>query len=345
MWERMGCSGVDPSVLSKSLSGQRLLTSTQLDILCKSLRLSKTEKHKLNENLKKDILDRYDLKYVDEDSGSSQNVALLELGLKSAKDFMKKGQPKYTLGYIDSLVDIIANTKKSCGQRNIERIDTISAELYVEYMDCMYSVVSEKEIFNRSKYPLRVIRGVGEKYKNEKLINSYYSLLASTYYIGKNPGKTIPCVYKHMDVDKIDDFQKMTALRAALISSGQIGRGDLVKHNYQTLIDLSKDWSDSYKVNVYDGVARSLFDTGDYKKANFYLEQLILALSTMDPADAYYITRKIQVFRTEMMFALKMRGLRTKNYMLKRCEELIQLCQIGGYDRIYKYARRYVNEI
>jgi hypothetical protein len=345
MWERLEYSGVDPSVISKVLSGERIFTATQLEIFSITLKLENSQKELLKESLSKDVLEKYKLEYPESGIADEQTLLLIELGLKSAKDFMKKGQPKYTMSYIELLADVITNIPKNKSQKNSERIDVVLADLYIEYMDCLYSVVSEKDMFKRAQYPLEVIYKIGKKYKNERIINSYYSLLASTYYIGRNPQKAIFCVYKLMDTDKLDDFQKMTSLRAALISCGQKGRADLVKSNYRKLINFSNEWSESYKASIYDGVARSLFDTGDLRKADLYLEKLLLIQQNMKPDDDYYITRNIQALRTELMFSLKKKGFRTKNYMIRKCGELIQLCQLGGYDRVYKYASRYLNEI
>ncbi len=44
MWERLGYQGVDASVLSRVINGERLLTPRQLEVFCEILKLEITVK-------------------------------------------------------------------------------------------------------------------------------------------------------------------------------------------------------------------------------------------------------------------------------------------------------------
>ncbi len=56
IWTELGYKGMDASLLSRILHGERLFTKDQLDAFCKILGLQETEKYVLESALGKDLL-------------------------------------------------------------------------------------------------------------------------------------------------------------------------------------------------------------------------------------------------------------------------------------------------
>lgn len=58
MWERLGCSQIDPSVLSRVMKGKRLFSFRQLRVFCDLLDIPQFERNNLFKNLEEDYLNR-----------------------------------------------------------------------------------------------------------------------------------------------------------------------------------------------------------------------------------------------------------------------------------------------
>jgi hypothetical protein len=68
MWEKEGCRGVDASVVSRVISGERLFTYPQLLVFFKIMNLSKTEKIKLENSLLLSLGLRFGIKEDNQDN-------------------------------------------------------------------------------------------------------------------------------------------------------------------------------------------------------------------------------------------------------------------------------------
>lgn len=83
MWEKLGFSGIDPSVISKTINGKRILTFRQLGVMCKVLSLNQRQRNLLFKSLAKDVLDREGISYDIQNS----SALIIEKKLDGSKEF------------------------------------------------------------------------------------------------------------------------------------------------------------------------------------------------------------------------------------------------------------------
>jgi len=101
MWERLGCSQIDPSVLSRVMKGKRLFSFRQLRVFCDLLDIPQLDRNNLFKNLEEDYLNR-----CGEFPEEAEHYILSEfINKQDALDSLVKMLPEVKTSLIQSLYD------------------------------------------------------------------------------------------------------------------------------------------------------------------------------------------------------------------------------------------------
>lgn len=116
MWERLGYQGVDASVLSRVIHGQRLFTTKQLEIFCAILELKKQEQDELYRTLEIDYLDRHKLTIFSSRYNPLDIVDIFSSQLAKIDDVRERGLLQTAIDWADELsfqLDIYCHNAKN----------------------------------------------------------------------------------------------------------------------------------------------------------------------------------------------------------------------------------------
>ncbi len=133
MWERLGYREIDPSVLSRVISGERRFTHTQLMVFSKILKLGKSETSILREILAKELISKFDFdreifSYTNEDYIDLLREVVTKIGLIRANDL-----PLLALEWIDTTEERIKSSfKKGRNARFRKELLLLLAQLLIE---------------------------------------------------------------------------------------------------------------------------------------------------------------------------------------------------------------------
>ncbi len=183
MWERLGCRGVDASVLSKVLQGKRLLTPQQVGVFSDLVKTSTREQEELQMSLQADYLAKAGIELNDwPHSNVDLNDLFREL-LDRANSLRYTGrqidsleQSQFLEGKISAFLDRMPNTTKE------EWLGLLAKAIYLEGRG-EAGICPVGELGKVMMGIVRRLQQVGKELKSREILGMASQSLADTYYI------------------------------------------------------------------------------------------------------------------------------------------------------------------
>ena len=301
MWERLGCFGVDPSVLSRVVNGTRVFTRNQLEIFCKLLNSSKKNRNRLFNAFYADLEERMGTNLFEE--GTSLSIDYLDSRLTSLGRDMRRIPFDITDSIIKELLEVIRD--KILLTSDIRKLKT----LYLLLGDAIEILIWCKppittNWFNKGKEVDKISHDL--KYVSQVTDDGYYHELANMnynqYYQFTNRYElTIQTVEKtNFDVLKDVEWQA-DGYEAILNSYALMGKRHEFSMVQKRLINEIINFNSDFKAKIFQGIAY-----GDTLLGNIFSGRKCLDKSWMYAQEnytkgCYYLARKIELLRTEIV--------------------------------------------
>lgn len=187
MWERLGYQGIDASVLSRVINGERLFTLDQLNIFCDVLRLNNLRESELMAALEVDYINRFGLKNFRVKQSNPDLIDVLSKQLKRLKYTREKGHFTFAMDWSADMESLLSKLIRKESKR-----------IYRErLLDLLGETLYEKGYISGSTYNpklnLDIILPLANKmFRIARIINSStiaiksHTLLGFAYYsLGK----------------------------------------------------------------------------------------------------------------------------------------------------------------
>ncbi len=229
MWERLDYSGMDPSVLSRVLSGERLFTEIQLEVFCQILGLPFQDVEALNQSLHNSMVSRYG-RWFSFSKLSLDTIDFIDSLLKTGQDFLENGKYHEANEVVspveDFLEKMLKNNTKTLLQAKI--CDQLSTVVYFKGK----SVIAKSpagRVLNDITLSVSKLKKLFSYFRNEQTEIRINSLLAHGNYIAG--GYTNNSEREHLYKDAVkyghrafiklpySNFDKLLVMRVVTIST------------------------------------------------------------------------------------------------------------------------------
>ncbi len=272
MWDKLKYQGIDSSVLSRVIHGQRLFTYRQLEVFCEVLSLSEKEKIELEHVLSQDILSRnniatnifrteeYILETIRKDSSGVLDILRL---------LRKDGHPEEAISLSQTFENIIAS--KFYLQNQDKKI---LGKIYNEKSRAFGETSSPRKVLSlMSELNKRAIT-FGEEVNDQEILNMAYMNVGGAYYVAKRWKDS--SVFLEGKFKKVNIKTKLEFLRTLLLDYAYQKDYSRFKETLGRTIrvmDSYKNDNQAVLASIYEAIARSLSIFGFVKEARNILEE------------------------------------------------------------------------
>ena len=346
MWEKLGCEGIDPSVISRVIKGERTFTFKQLEIFCQVLRLSGQRKKELEGRLLLELSHRFGLR---QDFFQQENeffVDLAEENLEKISEVIVNGLPKLACEWIDNVSERIREElalSKGEGRRKV--LLSLLAKLLLERRRVVMQVSEPKEITNRTWAYTKELKVIALKLKDITLVKLANLGMGTTLRVSGKYKEALTYLKDVTDLDIADTYEITCFIREAALSQA-----------------LSKNWPEYEKVKTFleekisnyptqlqclaaEGLARCEGIMENVKGASKALDKAWKLFDEVERQGAdYRLFRKVELARTELELAIRFKS-KNKNHLEKVGREALIISRELGYKRQEKEIESSINRL
>jgi len=184
MWEKLGFRGIDPSVISRVLKGERLFTTRQLEVLIETLKISKPGQDSLRDALHEEIEKRYGLSIRDYYS-QKYFMELVEDNILKIRSANEIGYPKLAEEWSSQIYDVI-NQKINISNNDKESLFHQKGLLLLEILQ-IYFRRQKREYLNSETFKLaQELITIAEILKDKSLLGGAYFNIGNAMYVDGN---------------------------------------------------------------------------------------------------------------------------------------------------------------
>ncbi len=323
MWERLNYQGIDASVLSRVINGQRLFTLKQLEVFSEEYR-------QLKESLLSDIYNRYHLdhQYYDFD--------LLDSLINKIYQFRMNGRINLAVDLTNFLLNELKEKmeKESLSFKKNLYLFYYSKFLIENYYNnsVLYSgnqlVRHQQDLINEAKE-------IAQQTKNKELNGLINFFIAGLFYDKGEYNKALPRLDFSLKVISIPKI-KIEATREQILSLANLNLIERFKKiSFPENLVSNKEIDLSEVASFKDGWVRAkglLRMPSAFKE----LEETERFYKTHQVSDRY---RLIQLQRTKLQL-IQIFSPNDKNSFEKIGKKLLQLTKIYGYKRYHQIIRK-----
>jgi tetratricopeptide (TPR) repeat protein len=333
MWERLDCQGMDASVLSKVLKGERIFNLRQLNTFCDILNSSSEERKILVQSLEDTLLSKYGFSH-DDDKNDSWLV-----------DAVNKVQQVRLSGLVDLAISwcnqLFPYFELNSSNHHLE----IFTRLIREYIVCI-SVTAQSEvagqlIIQKSNLLLQI----ANKTNNENTYKQAQYHLANAYYVIKNYLEAIKH-YKIALTANLSPLEKAITISSALVASASIKNQENFDYFKEKAEQFLPFFENDAATTLYGGLARAEAIRGNDSLSVKYFElaevQNNLNVAKRGPQ---HILKTIQLRRTQIEIFRNCKNTFSKSTIEKVCLETVFLARQFGYVRYANQISSYLSEI
>jgi tetratricopeptide (TPR) repeat protein len=329
MWEKLGFTQIDPSVISRVIRGQRQFTSTQLKTFCSLLNLGPQETNKLISDRLQDLYEKYGLDQLDPQFGFNSVVDYAQMVLPVVKKLRESGFQNLSYDLSSELIDHL------CEKRDfISLHPTLLSTVLFEKVAAVLDTQPARVLQTQTTQPLKILFQLGKESKNNEIIGLAYYLKGNVYY---NLGNHSKSYLLHQQALKYlpRGFYRPFSLRSYSISSAELGLiSESQKAQTQLLAELPEQPLDM-KAVIYEGLVRTNTILKSYPQIYKYMDYNWDIVNQLEAQKGpNWVFRKIQLIRTQTDLALKI-PLDHKNYIMKKAKQGLELADKYNF---YKYT-------
>lgn len=335
MWERSSYKGMDPSVLSRILKGERLFSPYQLEVFCMILKISKFDRKLLKQKLFSDLSSRFGLNQDFYDKPREGFINLLEEDLKILKFLREKDSPVIVVDWIEKLLEEFHNIYSFISSRDNEKklLNFLANLLLIQQKCILASNPPTKGYLLVKRKSFEIIK-IGKKLNNNDLIGSSFACLGNSLYNDKKYEKCIKYLLK-ASMLMSTNFQNSIAgvpLRLAALSMAYLNKKTEYEKIKNSLLSNLSSYSCDLQGEILEGLGRSEALLKKPRES----EKMILASkaalnNNIKYNGRYQILRKIQLARTEVESAIYLRQKTNLDYIQKVGREGVKLAEEFSY--------------
>jgi hypothetical protein len=263
MWEKLGYEGIDPSVLSKIINGERFFSLKQLKIFCQILNLKNNEK----ETLKDIYYDAMSKKFGwDESISSLKNKYLVDFvsdNLNKIRTVRQKGLPKLSVEWAEEVGEHLF--EKSFLVQNLptkKKLLELFADIMMEQWHGATEMKSSKGVTMEISNKLSRIAEENRDYSFKVLSRHLWGRIG---YLDNNYSKAAEVLRK--DFDYLNPYQQYISLRNLLISSAYLGNITFFEKVRVRFMSSFHQYSISDQGSIHESIGRGEGILGLTKRA------------------------------------------------------------------------------
>lgn len=343
LWERLGYQGVDTSVLSRVINGERLFTPRQLEVFCDVLGLDEHSKALLKNALTEDYYLKYDL---DVDlSFSSIFFDLVDESIKRAISMGNKGELKLSFEWINFLEEKLKLARrKNLYLKSKNMIDQLLAKLLFEKANLYFALIQSPQALRILRPIAKKIIEIGRILNSKEIFSQGLLIIGDAYYVANMFNHSLNLLHKGLKDLKADNL-RLRIFRIMLLDYAYVKSPD----NFKEIERLAKEeLEDNVDINItqridfYEGFGRAqgiLKIPGAYKSFE-KAEKLYEELRKNKKAIPF---KEIQLIRSQLE-AISYLGSNNKNYMERIGKKGLQIALKYGYKRHAMIIRKILTE-
>ncbi len=269
MWTVLGYKGMDPSLLSRIIHGERLFTKEQLFAFCTTLGLNEIEKYSLENALGKDLLYKHfgevvPISQYDDLIAGEKISSMILLGIRKLKD---KGEVQEAMQMASFFEQALTFTPK-IQQTN----KSLFAKILNEKVRCLHYTEKPNTILAKSQQMNDVALKIGYETKDSDIISLSHALIGGCFYIAKRLKESAGYLEKTFPI--VNEKIKVEYIRTLLYNYSSLHDFDSFKGVYkkaEKILSEREKYNKNDIASMHEAISRSLAIMGEFGAAKKFL--------------------------------------------------------------------------
>lgn len=332
MWEYLGGSQIDPSVISRVISGNRHFSLNQINAFCGVLGLTKADKAQLITARYNDLLTKYNLP-VPEYSDTISTLNLAEKLLPKIQKIRESGNYGLSLDISSDLVNDLENIRyRDIPSKSIHAYELYYSRALFEKCAGFLDTQLATSLYSQTKNLLISLFRLAHDFHNEEIFGLASYLRGNVYY-GLNDHRKSQ-LYHHQALLHLkgEDFRPYS-LRSLAISSAYLGDQHTFSVTKSRITSQIQDSPVHLQAVYFEGLVKSYVYLNKPKEAQTYLSknwETVNKLSSQQGPN--WIFRIIQAARTNADANVAL-GLGSDDFVITKAQEGIRLASHYGFTK------------
>jgi hypothetical protein len=333
MWEKLGFQGIDASVLSRVVSGERTFTPRQADVFCKITSLSKTDTLRIKEATFLELASRFGIQEDFFRKRQKNFSDIVQINIDQIHTIRMKDEPTIAEEWADEILEKLNN--EICLETDNNRRTILieqEGQLMIEKMHASLATSKFKDIVKKGNEISAALEEIAAVSKNVRFYEESLLNLGAINYLTLEYQKTILPLEKVVLMN-VPESRKALSLRMIMLSSAYTHNLDIFHKAKTTLIKNVAYYDQSLLCEIFEGLARSSAILGNKIEAGNFLDKSWRYLNELEKNNGEgVIFRKLQLIRTEIEI-FKILGIRRESEIERLGLEGLEIA------RKYKYNR------
>lgn len=339
MWERLGYQGVDPSVLSRVLKGERLFTFRQLEVFCETLSLSGRVHLSLRECLYVDMCSRMGLEGVSFSGRRGHLLDSVEDNIEKIRQVRLVDSPYLAYDWATSLYEVIHDQFKLEKSRvKRDRWLELLAKLIVEKIKLNLGISYSKDLRLSVADLSDELKNIGSALSNKNIIGNAHAFKGAVNYVLGNYQKAIEDYNEALKlIESISD--KQFPLRILALCFAYENDKENFSYTRNEILQNLESFPLYDQCELFEALGRGEALLGASSSSIEMLQKGWCAYQQLELAKPQYkVARKIQLTRTQIEIAALLEDKSSLRNIESIGNEAIMLSNQFGY-------RTYVEKI
>lgn len=325
MWTKLGYEGMDPSLLSRIIHGERLFTREQLRSFRRVLGLNEIEKYSLENALGKDLLYKHIGKVVPiSDYGELiANETTSRIILTEIRKLRYKGDMQEALRMASFFEQVFNFTPK------IQKVNILLlAKILNEKVRCLINIEKPNTILREVGATKEIALQIAHETKEPDVISVSHAHIGGCFYVAQRLKESASYLEKTFPL--VDACTKVEYVRTLLYNYSSLHDFDSYKEVYkkaEKILSEKEKYNKNDIASIYEAISRALAIMGNIVAAKNFLKYV-----DVSNLDVFYQSQMIR----GKMFACYQGFL--KNRKVDK-DEIKQLFHESKYRDFYDFKR------
>lgn len=348
MWERLDYSGIDPSVISRVLRGERLFTMRQADVFCKVLDLDHEDTGKLKNALMNELIVRMGWGNFVADLENKSFLDLVRDNVNKIDRIRNEGLPNLALEWSELINDEIEEKISTMVEKtHIEQILKLHASILKIQSRALLDGGSARDISFRFPAISKKLNKISKVLKDRNIYGYANYVSGNLLYIRGEYKRMLPFAqkaYEYILDDEIIKHVKLKDIGIYYANSNQKSRFEELKT--KTALDIRKMVSKDLTCELMEGMAAGDIVLGNEKSARKWLHEAWKVVDDMEvEKSGMRKIRMVQLTRTNLLFYRRFRTGQVSSEMVRIAKEAIFISDQLGFVRHGLQIKKYLNQM
>jgi hypothetical protein len=334
MNERLDYKEIDPSVVSRVLSGERLFTLKQLKVFCSVINITGSNFQKLYEALIYDFEKRYGFNIINKSSTSL--ISLTESAVEHIKVLRIQNNPEQAIDWSQQVnSQILKLIDKTANISYRRKLLNLLANSLHEKLHAVCETVSPKLMFNYVKEFLSKFYFLANELKSTHILGMYYLTSGNLWYFNRQYQLAQDYLEKAVDFLNPDSDEHLIAVRNFGMCAAETHNASGFNDARHVLLKNLNLYPKDRYCTIFESLARgsSILKNSkeaflDLNKARSYYEKINSKLNIQK------ILYQIQFSRTDLEIANNLStSSQYKQEIAVNAQNGYRLCQLHNYSR------------